>query len=93
MCWRTLPPASDLLGGARAIVYTPAVDTGTDLTVSGNLIAGMGATGINVLSGAGGGVSLVCNTVQNVAAGQSAYVDQADGGFSVSGSGNVGFTP
>ena len=66
------------------------VNTGTDLTVSGNLISGMGATGINLLSGAGGGVSLVCNTVQNVAAGQSAYLDDAGSGFPVSGTGNIG---
>jgi hypothetical protein len=69
------------------------VNTGTGLTVSGNLISGMGETGIKLLSGAGGGLSLVCNTVQNVAAGQSAYSDQAGGGFPVTGTGNVGFTP
>jgi hypothetical protein len=45
------------------------------------------------VSGAGGGVSLVCDTVQSVAAGQAAYVNKAGSGFSVSGAGNVGFTP
>jgi hypothetical protein len=69
------------------------INTGTGLTVSGNVLSAIGATGIQILSGAGGGASLVCNTVQNAAAGQSAYVDKAGSGFSVSGTGNVGFTP
>ena len=69
------------------------IHTGTGLTVSGNVLNKIGATDFEILSGAGGGAAFVCNTVQNVPAGQSTYVDQAGGGFSVTGTGNVGFSP
>jgi len=69
------------------------VHTGTGLNIDGNIIDHPGLRGIEIESGAQGNVAFVANTVKNLNAGQSAYVDNAPAAnFPVSGSGNVGFT-
>jgi len=83
LCGNTVGNA--MFGG---ITLTP----GTGLIVNGNTVNSPGQNAFVMDSGANGSASLICNTVSSLAAGKSAYVDNAPGAnFTVTGYGNTPF--
>ncbi|BDI31591.1 hypothetical protein CCAX7_36420 [Capsulimonas corticalis] len=69
------------------------ISSGSSLYVAGNLITTPGLNGFEVDSGATGNAFLICNSVANLKSGQTAYIDNAPASnFTVTGSGNIGFT-
>ncbi len=64
---------------------------GAGSKIDNNTMIAPALAGILIESGATGDASLIGNTVLNLKSGQSAYVDDASG-FTVTGSGNIGFT-
>ena len=70
------------------------IHSGVNTGLYYNTFTAPGARGIFIDTPAGGSVSFIDNIVQGVSAGQSAYLNLSSGAnLSVSGSGNVGFTP
>jgi hypothetical protein len=64
---------------------------GANIVVDNNTVTSPGLTGFEITPSAAGNASLMNNTASGVRTGQVAYADKSPG-FSVSGSGNVGFT-
>ena len=70
------------------------VYSGSGMGIYYDTISSPGLAGITIDSSANGSASFIDDIVQGLNGGQSAYTDNApSGNFSVSGSGNVGFTP
>ncbi len=61
---------------------------GAGVVVENNAINSPGTTGVSIPSGATGSAQVLYNSVQNVASGQSAYVDNAGGSFTATLTGN-----
>jgi hypothetical protein len=64
---------------------------GSKIGINDNMVNAPGLAGFEITSSAAGDASLIGNTVNDIRAGQMAYIDGSPG-FSVSGSANVGFT-
>jgi len=78
---------TDSLFGAAGI------NSGTGILFSGNYFSTPGQNAIEVVSGAQGNAVFTSNTVANLPAGKSAFINNSPSTFTVSGSGNIGFLP